>query len=141
MSLALYNHAAKDLGLKETPGKGSTPRIRAAIKQSASWLDGDDSVTSWCGCIRGTWGIETGTGVPKEHYRAASWAKWGKAVPLEDTSKWQKGDTIVMGRSGGNHVTILDRVVGSRAYCLGGNQSNQVTIAPFAVSGIWAVRR
>jgi len=140
MSETLFNHALKDLGLKETPGSKSTPRIKACIKQAASWLDGDDSVTSWCGCIRGTWGLETGTGAPSAHYRAASWAKWGKAVPLEPTL-WKKGDTVVMGRSGGNHVTLFSHLKNGKAYCLGGNQSNAVTIAPFAIDGIWSVRR
>jgi uncharacterized protein (TIGR02594 family) len=140
MSEALFTHASKDLGLAETPGTRSTPRIRAAIKQSAQWLDGDDSVTAWCGCIRGTWGIETGTGVPREHFRAASWAKWGKPVPL-DPAQWKKGDTVVMGRKGGNHVALFSHIKNGRAFCLGGNQSNAVTLAPFAVSGIWAVRR
>jgi len=140
MSQLLYDHASKDLGIRETPGKASTPRIKQAIKQAASWLNDDDSQTPWCGCIRGLWGLETGTGVPKEHYRAASWSKWGKAVPL-DPSKWMKGDTVVMGRSGGNHVALVDRVVGDKVYCLGGNQSDAVTITSFKISGIWAVRR
>ena len=140
MSQALYDHASKDLGLVETPGKKSTPRIAYAIKSAAQWLDPDDSATPWCGCIRGLWGIETGTGVPAAHYRAANWAKWGKAVPL-DPKEWKKGDTIVMGRTGGNHVTLFSHLKNGKAYCLGGNQSNSVTIAPFAISGIWAVRR
>lgn len=140
MSDAIYEHALKDLGLAEVVGKRSHPRIARAIKEAANWLNPDDSATPWCGCIRGLWGIETGTGVPAAHYRAASWAKWGKAVALDPT-QWKRGDTVVMGRSGGNHVTLFSHMKGGKAYCLGGNQSNAVTLAPFAVSGIWAVRR
>jgi len=141
MSLALYNHALKDLGLTETPGTRSTPRIKAAIKASATWLNDDDSQTPWCGCIRGLWGLETATGTPPSHFRAASWAKWGKAIPLDPT-QWQRGDTIVMGRSGGNHVALFSHLgKNNRVFCLGGNQSNAVTITSFSLSGIWAVRR
>ena len=140
MSQTIFDHALKDLGLKETPGKRSTPRIAYAIKSAAQWLDSDDSATPWCGCIRGLWGLETGTGVPAAHYRAASWAKWGKAVALDPT-QWRKGDTIVMGRAGGNHVALFSHIKGERAYCLGGNQSDSVSIASFSISGIWAVRR
>jgi uncharacterized protein (TIGR02594 family) len=138
--MSIFDHALKDLGLKETPGKKSTPRIAYAIKSAAQWLDSDDSATPWCGCIRGLWGLETGTGVPVAHYRAASWAKWGKAVPLDPT-QWRKGDTVVMGRTGGNHVALFSHMKNGKAYCLGGNQSDSVSIAPFSISGIWAVRR
>jgi len=140
MSEAIYNHALKDLGLKETPGSKSTPRIKQAIKLSASWLNEDDSKTAWCGCIRGLWGLETGTGVPKEHYRAAEWSKWGIEVPLAP-HHWKKGDTIIMRRSGGNHVTLLEKVQGKFIYCLGGNQSNEVNISKYSISDVWSVRR
>jgi uncharacterized protein (TIGR02594 family) len=131
----------KYLGLKEIPGPASDPTITAWIKQSASWLDGDDSKTAWCGCMRGAIGIATGTGAPPAHYRAASWAKWGRAVDITKPSCWQQGDTIVMTRPGGNHVAVLDHVSGKTAFLLGGNQSNAVTIARFDISKITHVRR
>lgn len=138
MSLALYHHALKDLGLRETPGPMSTPRIHDAIKAAANWLAGDDGITAWCGCIRGLWGMETGTGVPPQHYRAASWLSWGEAVTLPEA---RRGDTVVISRQGGNHVALLDRVEGGHVYLLGGNQSNAVTIAPFIKSLVKGVRR
>jgi uncharacterized protein (TIGR02594 family) len=140
-SETIYRAMAKWLGTRETPGKASTKAIQGWIKQAAEWLDGDDSATAWCGCFRGSIGLETGTGVPKAHYRAASWAKWGTAVPLTRPSMWQRGDTIVMSRPGGNHVCVLDRVDGSRVWCLGGNQSDAVTVAPFPIDRISHVRR
>lgn len=114
MSELLFKHAEIDLGLREIPGPGSSPRIQAAIMAAAKWLDGDDSKTAWCGCIRGMWGFETGTGVPPEHYRAASWAKWGKPVDL-NPARWLKGDTVIMHRDGGNHVALLSHVEGRQA--------------------------
>ena len=56
----LLAHARKDAGLKETAGSASTARIKQAILAAASWLDPDDSVTAWCGCIMGLWYKEPG---------------------------------------------------------------------------------
>ena len=140
-SARLYAAAKLHLGTAEIPGKATNPKIRAWIKQAAAWLDGDDSATAWCGCFRGHLGIQTATGVPKDHYRAASWATWGKAVNVSQPATWQRGDTIVMTRPGGNHVCLLDRVEGARAYCLGGNQGDAVTIASFPITRITQVRR
>jgi uncharacterized protein (TIGR02594 family) len=140
-SQLIYNAAKKYLGTKEIDGPKSNPLISRWISIAADWLEKDDSATAWCGCFRGSIGLETGTGVPKNHFRAASWATWGKAVPLDKPAEWQQGDTIVMARPGGNHVTLLDRVAGGYAYCLGGNQSDAVTVSRFALDRITAVRR
>jgi uncharacterized protein (TIGR02594 family) len=137
-SLILYRHARKDLGMSEVSGPKSHPRIEYAIKTAAKWLDGDDSVTAWCGCLRGLWGIETGTGVPKDHFRAINWLNWGVAVDLQEA---KQGDTVVISRPGGNHVALFDRLEGNRVFLLGGNQSNSTTIAPFPVARVKGVRR
>jgi len=140
-SARIYAEAAKYLGVKEVTGPKSHPIIKAWIAQSASWLDPDDSETAWCGCFRGAVGRTTGTGIPKEFYRAKSWSRWGDEVPLSDPSQWQQGDTIIMARPGGNHVCVLSFVEGKYAYCLGGNQNNEVNISKYLLSKITHVRR
>jgi uncharacterized protein (TIGR02594 family) len=140
-SARIYAEAKRYLGTRETPGPQSTALIRQWITEAADWLSKDDSETAWCGCFRGAIGIATGTGVPKGHYRAAAWASWGKAVPVHTPSQWQQGDTIIMSRPGGNHVAVLDRVVGKTAFLLGGNQSDSVNVTRFAIDRITAVRR
>lgn len=140
-SLKIYNAAAKYLGIKETPGAATNAIIAGWIKSAADWLDKDDSKTAWCGCFRGHLGLETATGCPPQHYRAAAWAKWGTRIDVTQPQMWQRGDTIVMTRPGGNHVCLLDRVQGKTAFCLGGNQRDAVTIAPFPLSRITHVRR
>jgi uncharacterized protein (TIGR02594 family) len=137
-SLKIYRHARKDLGLSEVSGPKSNPRIQQAIRLAAKWLNGDDSVTAWCGCIRGLWGIETGTGIPREHFRAINWLNWGEAVDLKDA---EQGDTVVIGRPGGNHVALFVRQEGNRVFLLGGNQGNSTTISPFAAALVKGVRR
>lgn len=137
----LHAHATKDLGLKETPGPKSTPRIRLAIEAAARWLPNDDSQTAWCGCIRGLWGMETGTGCPPAHYRAAAWLTWGTPVP--SLRQALQGDTVILSRPGGNHVALLDRYSrdGKTVWLLGGNQSDSVSIAKFSAALIKGIRR
>jgi uncharacterized protein (TIGR02594 family) len=142
-SARIYEHARKDLGLREIPGDKSDTRIQHAIRTAATWLDRDDSKTAWCGCIRGLWGLETGTGVPKEHFRAAEWLKWGEPVRLNDPYSWRQGDTAILRRTGGSHVAIVDHVdiPTGRVYLLGGNQSNACNVSPFAIKDVIGVRR
>lgn len=143
-SRRIYLAALEFVGTKEVPGKGSNPLITQWIREAATWLNGDDSETAWCGCFRGHLGLITATGVPKEHFRAASWAKWGEAVDVTRPETWEQGDTIVMTRSGGNHVCLFhkwDPRNRGRVECLGGNQADSVCIASFPYSRITHVRR
>lgn len=140
-SRRIYLAAIEHVGTREVPGSKSNPKIQKWIKEAATWLDGDDSKTAWCGCFRGHLGLVTATGVVPEHYRAASWAKWGNAVPL-DPKQWQQGDTIVMTRPGGNHVCLFHAVAkDGRIECLGGNQADSVNITAFPLNRITHVRR
>lgn len=136
----IYQHALRDAGLKEMPGAASEPRIRAAILAAASWLNPDDSRTAWCGCIRGLWGLETGTGVPRDHFRAANWAEWGEPVP-GGLKNAKEGDTIVMTRTGGNHVCLFVRQNATHVWCFGGNQSDAVNVTRFPKERVTHVRR
>lgn len=138
-SAIIFEHASLDLGLKETPGKRSTPRISLAIELAAKWLDPDDTVTAWCGCIRGLWGLETGTGVPVAHYRAKSWLTWGRSVKLSDA---QQGDTVILRRPGGGHVGLVESPAKDGLIrVLGGNQKDAVRVDPFLVSNVVGIRR
>lgn len=140
----IYQAALKYLGVAEKPGSGNNPLVEQWIKEAATWLlddVNDDSTVAWCGCFRGHLGIETMTGTPPAHYRALSWSLWGVAVPVGTPKAWRRGDTLVMPRTGGNHVTLFDRIEGSTVYALGGNQSDRVCIAAFPLSRIKYVRR
>ncbi len=134
----LYLHASKDFGLKEIPGSASNPRIKSAISTAAGWLDKDDSETAWCGCIMGLWCIEIDVTPPSTYFRAASWLNVGKPV---ETEKSVRGDIVIFSRSGGNHVTLVDHWDEDFIWCLGGNQSNAVTIAKYSREKIKGIRR
>jgi uncharacterized protein (TIGR02594 family) len=137
-SKLIYEHARKDAGLKELPGPKSAPRIKRAIQLAADWLEEDDSVTAWCGCIRGLWGFETSTGVPSAHYRARNWLEWGVAVPLGAAVA---GDTVVLKRAGGFHVALFDRLAGDFVWLFGGNQSDAVNVSRYRRGDVVGVRR
>lgn len=137
-SQRIYDHALRDSGLQEVPGPKSNPRISQAIVVAAKWLDPDDSKTAWCGCVRGLWGLETGTGVPSEHYRAASWAKWGYEV---DWTKVKTGDTVVMKRPGGNHVGLYVRHNATHVWVFGGNQADACNVTRFKRELVTNLRR
>ncbi len=136
-----YALAKTFLGIKEQPGPGTHPQIQLMLDLAPSWLDQDDSKTAWCGLFRGYIGHKCGTGMPSAHYRAANWSGWGDMVDFRKPETWVQGDTIIMTRPGGYHVCFFDRLEGGQVWCLGGNQTNAVTIAPLPLSGIVAVRR
>lgn len=140
-SQAHYLAASRYIGLREASGPDSHPLIRKWIAGGADWLDPDDSRTAWCGCFRGALGLQCGTGVPKAHYRALSWATWGKGVDIKQPEIWEQGDTVILSRDGGAHVALLHRVVGANVELLGGNQSDSVRISSFPRSAVLAVRR
>lgn len=146
-NLPILTLAQRYLGVCEVPGRKSNALIEQWINTAASWLDdGVDDVDggiAWCGCFRGVLGLDSGTGVPKAHYRAINWLAWGKPVDHTRPKLWMPGDTVVTKRSGGNHVTLF---VGMNSKpgvinCLGGNQGNKVCVAPIALSDVVGVRR
>lgn len=132
-----YRLAQLYVGLAEVPGRASNPEIKRMILATADWLDGDDSVTAWCGSFRAHIGMRAGTGVPPAAYRAANWAKWGTEVKRD----YQNGDTVVLSRPGGFHVALYAGRVDEEFYLLGGNQANKVGFAMYPRESVVAVRR
>ena len=138
-SAKLYAAALPFLGVHEIDGPESNPTIRKWIKEAASWLDGDDSKTAWCGCFRGHLGLVTATGIPRNHFRAAEWLEWG--MPVKGLSEAIQGDTVILKRPGGYHVALFASFKDLHMTLLGGNQSNSVSLAQFPTSNICGIRR
>lgn len=147
-NLPILTLARHYVGVCEVQGKASNQLIAGWIKKAASWLtdgvsDVDGSI-AWCGCFRGELGLATGTGVPKAHYRAANWLMWARPVDHTRPKLWMPGDTVILKRPGGYHVTLWERMHSSKPgviECLGGNQGNKVCVAPFALADVVGVRR
>lgn len=96
---------------------------------------GDPAVFPWCGdfvetCIRLALPREPFTGdVAKNPYWALNWRSFGRPMIGPAT-----GCIASITRSGGGHVCFVLGEDADRYYCLGGNQSNTVSIAPIEKS-------
>lgn len=143
----LVNAGLLFLGVKEVSGKHSNEDIMkmAEVLGIEKIYTNDD--TAWCGLFMAYLLKITGKPLPYKSYeilRAASYGTWGNPVALRDV---QLGDIAVFQRKGGGHVGIviaisknIDGGIGT-VHCLGGNQSNAVTIAEFPINRVTHVRR
>ncbi|MCA0920214.1 peptidoglycan-binding protein [Pseudooceanicola nanhaiensis] len=107
--------------------------LRAFLASDGHAL-GDPSVFPWCGdfvetCIRLTLPAETFPGqLGVNPYWALNWRGFGvSCAPV-------LGAVISIIRNGGGHVAFVMGEDATRYYCLGGNQSNTVSIAPIEKS-------
>lgn len=140
----MVNTAINYLGLKEVPGKASSPVIlRMAEDMGLSKIYTDDDL-SWCALFVNY--LIRITGKPPvdlkgDLYNAlrAKWlAKWGQPVARGDE---RLGDLVVLKRNGGGHVCLWIAETEKGFVGLGGNQGNSVTFAEFPKERIIAIRR
>lgn len=123
-----YEEALRLKGVRETPGKATTPEIAKMLdKLDAPW---DDDETAWCGtfvgwCFATTLPFEP---LPANPFGARQWEKFG--VPLK---KPARGCVLTFWRGSPNgwqgHVGFYYAEDERYFYVLGGNQSNAVTVA------------
>lgn len=137
--LAWISEARKHVGLKEDTSKSKhNPTILYMLSkmgkysgESKAWWAEDE--TAWCGLFVGYCLGESGRHVIKEWYRARAW----ESVEMTKLSQPAYGCIVTFTRQGGGHVGF---VVGKdklgNLMVLGGNQSNSVSITPFAVSRV-----
>lgn len=137
------------LGIAELDGQRNHPVIQTAL-----WLCGLDleepDETPWCSALVNL--CHRLEGYPHTNSAAArSWLRVGQVVPWRDA---QLGDVVILKRGAGvqpgpevikapGHVGFY---VGAGAkvgelLLLGGNQSNRITVAPFAEALVLGVRR
>lgn len=126
--------ALKLYGITETPGKNSNPEILKWAKELG--LDYDADATPWCGLFMAIVAHRAGKALPENPLRALNWRQFGTAV-----SSPMLGDVVMFSRDGGGHVTMYVGENDIYWYCLGGNQSDKVCVAPFSKGRIIWVRR
>lgn len=124
--LAWIAEARKFIGLRENTGKNDHPKLDAGwVLYGEAWLKGQ----AWCGLFVKHCLHVTGRYTVPLWFRAKSWEN-NNMTKLDRPAY---GCIAVISRQGGNHVMF---VVGvdrrGNIMCLGGNQSNAVTIAPFS---------
>lgn len=126
--------AYKYQGVKEVPGAPTAPAISGWLKRLKAWWSDDE--TPWCGTFVAAVMQEQCIPLPREWYRAKSWLTWG--IPLVMPTV---GCVVVFDRQGGGHVAIVaGKSPDGRLMCIGGNQGNAVTVAPFDRSRVLGYR-
>ena len=123
--------AGRYLGLREMVGARHNPQILSW------WLDIDsgwfkDDETPWCGAFVGGVLAEAGLSVPsRDGARARAWEDWGQG--LDEPAVGAVVTFFRGGReSGSGHVAfVAGRGRGGRIACLGGNQSDAVSVAEY----------
>jgi uncharacterized protein (TIGR02594 family) len=150
--ITAFGQANKQIGLREYPAGETNPHILAWLAD-AGIPNAQDEVP-WCGAFVGhiVW-RHCGLPVPRNYARARSWLKVGTPIPIESAmAAW---DVVVLRRgeegdpgpdvySGPGHVGFfagLEGLVHRRVLVLGGNQGDEVSIAPFPEGRVLGVRR
>lgn len=150
--LTAFDLAMRFVGLKEVPGPVSNAHVLAMLRLDAEWVEGDD--TPWCSAWVNyvAWLLR----LPRSKSLAArSWLKVGIPIELEDALP--AFDVVVLSRGGGpqpgadvldapGHVGFYAGVEGwgsdsARVLVLGGNQGDEVSVAPYPAARILGVRR
>ncbi len=127
-------HARRYEGVTEIPGAPTAPKIAAWLKLLKAWWADDE--TPWCGVFCAAVMRECSIPVPAAWYRAKAWLEWGTRAAIPSA-----GCVVIFDRQGGGHVAIVVGQDGKgRLMCIGGNQGNRVSIAPFDRSRVLGYR-
>ena len=129
------------LGIKEIPGSASNPVILQMAKElKVDTIYTNDDI-AWCSLFISYLCQITGKPLPGndvELLRAASFVNWGNQVIR---GQEQLGDILIFTRPGGNHVSLYIAESDHSFHCLGGNQSNSVSITEISKYRLSAARR
>src|SRR5215467_13037134 len=116
--------------------ESNVPGMEAYCDQPA-W---DSDETAWCGVASAYCLALSGLMVPFKKGSDTScfgWADSFRTSPdMINLGGPVFGCIVVMKRSGGNHVTMLEEDMGSQIKCLGGNQSDSVNYTVFDKSAV-----
>lgn len=146
----LADRAASYLGkgIREISGPTSHPQILAWLQRTEKLyptdLTIDDSKYAWCGVFVGNMVLDERASnpamppPPKYFQAAAKWREWGTKV---NYLKAERGDVVVLTRTGGHHVAIISGVTNDGFKVIGGNQSDALSIAEYPWARVVAVRR
>ena len=142
-----YHLASRFLGLSEVVGAVHNPQIMAMLRLDASWPQADE--VPWCSAFVNyiAWLLE----LPRsKSLRARSWLNVGRVIDFADCQI--DSDIIILKRGGENqpgpeviaapgHVGFYAGMANGKVQILGGNQGNQVSIAPYPIERILGIRR
>lgn len=129
--------ALKTYGLKEFAGASDNPELLAMAKEINVKEYTHDSI-AWCGFIVSVWAKRSGWPYKPQGNPlwAANWGTWERGVKVA-----MLGDVLVSPRKGGNHVCLYVGEDDTHYHCLGGNQSNAVSIVRKPKANVQFIRR
>lgn len=127
--------ALKLFGTHEVVGKGDNPIILQWAKELGLNDYRKDDI-AWCGLFMAYVAKQAGKDVPKNPLWALNWAKFGTP-----SDKPMLGDVLTFQREGGGHVALYVGEDKDCFHCLGGNQSDQVTISLIKKTRLFKARR
>ena len=145
LTVTPYQLGQRFLGLHEVPGTTANPAILAMLQLDSAWPT-DDAVP-WCSAWLNTVCHLLGLDRSKS-LRARSWLRVG--TPLDLAAAEPGFDVVILNRGGvadptvidaPGHVGFFDHRDGDLVRVLGGNQGNQVSVAPFPAADVLGVRR
>jgi uncharacterized protein (TIGR02594 family) len=116
--------ARAQIGTRETPGAGNTPKIMTwaqRVGAKALGIPYTADATPWCGLFAAAAVAQAGFKPPPIAIRASQWRSWGREANP------RVGAVLVFERSGGGHVGFYEAERADAYYVLGGNQSDAVT--------------
>ncbi len=150
--LTLYDFAQRDIGIGEFAGGLDNPLLMAMLKLTATdqwngWPEHDE--VPWCSAAMNWWCRYLRLPRSKS-LLARSWLGVGR--PIDITEAKAMNDVVILKRGGANqpgpenmtapgHVGCFSRLEGPSVWVLGGNQGNQVSVAPYPKQRILGIRR
>jgi uncharacterized protein (TIGR02594 family) len=128
--------AIAELGVREVPGEGDSPRIAQYL--GSTDLDrrlASNDETPWCsGFVN--WCVETAAMAGTNSAAARSWLNWGKPLHIP-----RRGVITVLDRGAGQgHVGFFISRSVDTVTLLGGNQGDQVCVASYDLSRLLGYR-
>lgn len=126
--------ALMEVGVRETPGRGSTQRVLDYRKMGGITLTGDDSDIAWCkvfcnAAIRSA-GLPIGTSALARSLESDQNFVRLNGPALGAIVTFWRGSP----RSGLGHTGFYRAETPTHIYVLGGNESDRVDVAPFPSS-------
>ena len=128
------------LGMRETPGAASNPRVLELYALAGHPEIKDDAV-AWCAAFVGACAVKAGF-AGSNSLAARSYLNWGQR--LDTTKPLPRGAVLVFRRGDSawqGHVCLLLSDDGATLLVIGGNQSDAVTIARFSRGALIGARK
>lgn len=129
--------ARREIGTKEVVGSRHSPRVLQY--HGATRLQARDDETPWCASFV-CWVLEQSCIASTRSAAAIHYETWGQALESPTVGAIVVFDRPTLKNPRSRHVAFFDHEDGDDWYVLGGNQRNQVCIAPYPRDRVNAVR-